>query len=266
MSHSDTAPDWHRWVDSGHGRLSRLAALVLISLASAVTLAWPPPSSDTRPQVARLDDLGVSKSYPLRIELPKARPIAIFELAELVHRNDQLELADVGLLPDGTEAQPTHEANSFATAFAGLFGAASAPRTTGKLVPSRIPDLKPGEVLAVDYDLAKLTPVEAPGAAPASGKPRFNAQDGSLTVSKPLLVNGQSRGNATIRIEEGAQIFIATASVADALGDRAGALPSRISNALATRSGFIPFNELRGAGIAVEYDPVKDRVSLSTNS
>ncbi|MFZ9396298.1 MAG: hypothetical protein ACO25F_09600, partial [Erythrobacter sp.] len=95
---------------------------------------------------------------------------------------------------------------------------------------------------------------------------RFNAEDGSLTVTKPLLVDGKNRGSATIRIEEGAQIYIATASVADALGDQADTLPRRIAGALATRSGFIPFHELRGAGIAVEYDPVTDRVSLSTNS
>jgi hypothetical protein len=89
---------------------------------------------------------------------------------------------------------------------------------------------------------------------------------GSLTVQKQLYVNGVSSGAATIRIDEGAQILIATKSVALALGDKTEALPRRISGALAKGTGFIPFYELRSAGINVTYDPVNDRVSLSTVS
>ena len=266
MSYYDTAPAWQKWVDNGLDHMSRLGLLALIVVAWLATLAWPPPPSGTRPLVASQPGMATNPDYPLRITLPEVRPIAVEELVTLVEQNERLVAADVGLFERDDTEPGGSTGNGFAAAFAALIEPSGPRRSAATPTRQPMPDLKPGEMLAIDYDLATLTPRELQDDTVASSKPRFNAQDGSLTVSKPLLVDGQSRGSATIRIEQGAQIMIATASVADALGPRVETLPSRIANALATRTGFIPFNELRGAGIVVEYDPIKDRVSLSTAS
>lgn len=164
---------------------------------------------------------------------------------------------------------PKVKSGSFDAAFSDLLEPAAGRARDARAAAAirSAENLKPGQFMELDYDLATLTPVEADEGAPkASRTAQFNAQDGSLTVTKALLVDGQSRGDATIRIEEGAQILIATSSVAEALGAKVSTLPRRVAGALASGSGFIPFHELRGAGIAVEYDPVTDRVSLSTPS
>lgn len=264
MSYYDSAPAWHRWVDNGLNRLPRLAVLALIAMAWATTLAWPPPPPGSRPLVAGMAAGESLRGYPLRLPMPEARPLAMAELAEMVAEDERI--ADLGI--DIPGAQVGSSASSISGRFAAAFSSLIEPsRPAPAAIPApQLPQLAPGEMLDVDYDLAQLTPVEVPGDLAPGAAPRYNAEDGSLVVSKPLLVDGQSRGSATIRIEQGAQIMIATASLADALGPRAEELPSRISNALASRSGFIPFNDLRGAGITVEYDPVRDRVSLSTAS
>lgn len=266
MSYYDTAPAWHRWVDNGYDHLTRLGMLALVVMAWAMTLAWPPPPPGARPLVAVTPGAEANPDYPLRIALPELKPIPLEELATLVEQDGQLAGMDLGLTSRDMRQGGRSIGTGFAAAFASLLEPSGTRGSASTATAKPVPELRPGEMLAVDYDLAKLTPKEAPASAPAGSKPRFNARDGSLTVSKPLLVDGQSRGSATIRIEEGAQIMIATSSVADALGARVETLPSRISSAIATRSGFIAFNDLRGAGIAVEYDPVKDRVSLSTPS
>jgi hypothetical protein len=121
--------------------------------------------------------------------------------------------------------------------------------------PARV-EMNAAGFLAMDYDLAKLDTSDA----------RYNRNDNSLVVSKRLVIDGVESGAASIRIEEGARILIATDAVAKALGSKAQELPTRISGALAKGGGYIPFYELRGAGIAVEYDPVRDRVSMSMPS
>ncbi len=257
------------WADRVIDRAPRLALLALVALAWAVTLDWPPPPAGSRPLVAGQDGAGHFGSYPLRLDLPRAQPVAADELAGLAERHEAI--AQLGLsLPGTAGAGEPARATGFAAAFASLIDGGAQRASQRPSDSASVRELAPGEMLPLDYDLAKLVPSqprsEAATRAGARGEARFNAEDGSLTVSKPLLVDGKSRGNATIRIEEGAQIYIATASVADALGSQAETLPRRISGALATRTGFIPFHELRGAGIAVEYDPVTDRVSLSTNS
>lgn len=257
------------WADRVIDRAPRLALLALVALAWAVTLDWPPLPADSRPLVAGRDGSSSFGSYPLRVQLPLSRPVLPADLVTLAARHQeiaQLELA----LPGATDAQGGSGPTGFAAAFASLIDGGTTRSETRASAETAGRPVAPGEVMALDYDLATLVPSQPRGDAAAragsSGETRFNAEDGSLTLSKPLLVDGKNRGNATIRIEEGAQIYISTAAVADALGSQAEALPRRISGALATRTGFIPFHELRGAGIAVEYDPVTDRVSLSTNS
>jgi hypothetical protein len=164
------------------------------------------------------------------------------EVAELAKQNDSFARVDLNFPSSGDGV------------FESAFNDFLSPDTAVDAAPAL--ELDSGQFIDLDYDIATLEPVSE----------SFDRADGSLTVQKRLYVDGVSSGSATIRIEEGAQILIATSAVARALGDKTEQLPSRISGALARGDGFIPFYELRGAGLAVEYDPVTDRISLSMPS
>ncbi|MGQ7829479.1 hypothetical protein [Altererythrobacter sp. Z27] len=261
------------WADRLVERAPRLALLAVVAMAWAMTLAWPPPPAGSRTLVAGQPNATPLAGYPLRLDLPDTHPVTMEELIAVVGRHESIAEAskDISARSAGTVKS---SASSLRTGFAAAFSAFLDPAPAGRsgngaatLQAPATQKLGSSELLSVDYDLAKLNPSQPSAASETPGyKATFNSEDGSLTVTKQLLVDGKSRGSATIRIEEGAQILIATASVADALGPQVDNLPRRISGAIATRTGFIPFHELRGAGIAVEYDPVTDRVSLSTNS
>ena len=232
----------HSRFDQLQDRLPKLGLLVAIIIAWALTLAWPPPPANLQPRLP--SDLLGSSQYPVRIALPAAAPLQVEKLDALIRDHE------AGGSPQLTPAQMTEQSNE-----------RSEPGQAGEALQDRAEqlanvDLAPGEVLAINYDLTSLK------AAPE----KLDRTDGSLTVEKQLFVDGVSTGEATIRIESGAQILISTTSVAKALGDKTEALPRRISGALAKSTGFIPFYELRSAGIDVRYDPITDRVSLSTAS
>ena len=234
MSLNEVKQIWNDQLDKALDRLpgTKVLAAIVALLAMALLLALFTMFG------------GKSPSYLERLTLPESLPFFktdapgtkddVTDLAELQQR----EIVD----PDSSARAGANRNNlAFSDAFRDLI---------------KKPDLKPGEFLPVDYNLAEQSAVKA----------NVDPADGSLTVQKPLFVNGVNAGAATIRIESGAQILIATSSVAKALGDRAEALPSRITSALANGSGFIPFYELRSAGIQVEYDAARDRVSFSMPS
>ena len=232
----------HPYERFGHiqQRLPKLGLLGAITLAWVLTLAWPPPRADIQPILA--SGQTATAQYPVRVALPDAQPLPTEQLEDVIREHK------AGATPSFAEAESLNSGRNDSQAID------QKPTTEADQLAAL--DLAPGEVLAINYDLTNLEP------APE----KVNREDGSLTVDKQLYVDGVSIGQATIRIESGANILISTTSVAQALGDRADALPRRISSALATNSGFIPFYELRGAGIGVSYDPITDRVSLSTAS
>ena len=257
-------------LDRAIERAPRLAVLVLLLFAWLLTLAWPPPSSSSRPLVQGQSSL--ISGYPLRVDMPDPRSISLDELMVMVERH--AVLADLGFtFPEevieeavSPPSRPLRSSSDFASAFADLNDPVAArardERAAAAIMSAE--GLEPGQFLSLDYDLATLDTTRGDTIEPGSGNvARFNSEDGSLTVTKPLLVDGQARGIATIRIEEGAQILMATSSVANALGARVEDLPRRVAGAIAAGTGFIPFHELRGAGISVEYDAVNDRVALS---
>lgn len=270
------------WLDRLLDRAPRLATLTLIAIAWAMTLAWPPTKSD-RPLVEGGSSLPNLEIYPLRISLPEvAGEVSLERLAELSASHPAIAALDllpepeveaIVQVPAAVEQNVTQplaslsDSRNFASAFADFTSSLPTSQRSdarAAVALAAAEGLEPGAFLNLDYDLATLAPSQPASGSSASAN--YNASDGSLTVTKALLVDGENKGRAAIRIEEGAQLYIATAAVADALGSRAQALPSRIVSALETGSGFIPFHELRGAGVAVEYDPVTDRVSLSMPS
>lgn len=240
MSYLDAPSPWRSWAANGLDHLPRLAVLTVITGIWLMTLAWPPPPPEAQPRVDPAQDM--ASGYPLRVALPKAEPVPMAELRELVKEHGALADLDIDIPKSAEPAKPlAGKSKALSTTFDAQFADLS---------------LEPGEFLKVDYNLTQ----------PGRKQDSFDAGDGSLTVEKPLYINGVKTGAAKIRIEEGARILISTSAVAKALGDRATTLPNRISGALAQGTGYIPFYELRGAGIAVEYDPVNDRVSLSMPS
>lgn len=240
MSYVDAPSNWQNWAHNGLDHLPRLAMLLAISTIWLMTLAWPPPPPDSQPRTSSRHEQ--TPGYPLRVALPEAEPVPLDELSQLVQEHQSLADLNIDLPAATDKPTPSQEkANRQSSTFDAQFADLS---------------LQPGEFLQLDYDLSE----------PDAKNSKFNANDGSLTVEKPLYINGVKTGAAKIRIEDGAQILISTSAVAKALGDRATTLPSRVSSALAQGTGYIPFYELRGAGIAVEYDPVGDRVSLSMPS
>ncbi len=269
------------WIDNLLDHAPRLALLAGILLAWSLTLAWP-PKSDFAPLVQNRVNMSHAATYPVQVTLPESRgSLSLERLTELVEAHPSI--ARLGLIPapqekvaqavvaadqsndNSTEVGNARDSSSFATAFADFTASLPASQRSDARAAAALAQaegLEPGAFLKLNYDLASLAPTQ-PASGSRGGTASYDASDGSLTVTKPLLVDGESKGRAAIRIEEGAQLYIATAAVADALGARAQTLPTRIVTALETGSGFIPFHELRGAGVAVEYDPVTDRVSLT---
>ncbi len=245
MSFTDSTSVWRTYAANAIDHLPRLVALAAITLGLAMTFAWPPPIEVVRPLIEIVE--GKPPGYPLRVSLPEAVPLSEEEVSRLIEEHGTL----TKVAPQDLAERPASMAIQ-----ALKLGRNSAAFNDAFRDLVKRPELRPGEVLALDYNLAELNPV----------KGEVDHSDGSLVVQKPLYIDGVSAGAATIRIESGAQIMIATSSVAKALGDRVDKLPRRISGALAKGSGFIPFYELRGAGIQVEYDAVRDRVSLSLPS
>lgn len=246
MSQDETSTGWRE--SFVRERLGIAVGITIALLLCAFTIGilfhpWSPKDMRSASATNKV-------SYPLRVSLPRTVVIALDELEEMAESDASLavvvEQQKEALAKQAEQDNASIPGNSaqFAKAFGGLDTSAS---------DKAAPQANASGFLEVEYDLATLEPAAE----------TYDRSDGSLTVEKPLFVDGKSSGAATIRIEEGAQILIATSSVARALGEKANALPRRITGALATGTGFIPFYELRGAGVDVTYDPVNDRVSLS---
>lgn len=227
----------HFYAEESDGRNSAQQKLVLIfaaMLGATLGLAW-----SISPYMRGL--LGEELDYPVKFPLPDA---VIAAPAIDVLRTDGP--AGAGTAPPsdqvgGGDIQRTLESTSEASAS----GAAA-----------QAPEIGPGGILALDYDLTRY-------AAANSG---YDRNDGSIETTMPLLLNGKASGNAQIRIVDNAQIQIATRAVANAVGERRAELGPRLSSALESGTGFLPFHELRAAGINVQYDPVNNRIALTLPS
>ncbi|WP_394727331.1 hypothetical protein [Altererythrobacter sp. GH1-8] len=180
--------------------------------------------------------------YPLRVSLPEMRILS--PSLDVLTTSDR-ELSDD---PAGVVTAPEDE--DPASRDASPSDATRALRETARPVATG-----PGGMLALDYDLARYAAANS-----------YNPSDGSIQTRMPLIVDGVARGTADIRVADNAQILIATSSVARAIGSRASTLGPRLSAALENGTGFLPFYELRAAGIEVQYDAVQDRIALTLPS
>ncbi|MFZ9396573.1 MAG: hypothetical protein ACO25F_10995, partial [Erythrobacter sp.] len=147
------------WADRVIDRAPRLALLMLVAMAWAVTLDWPLPPAGSRPLVAGQDSVGYLGSYPLRLDLPRAQPVPPEELASLAERHEAI--AQLGIaLPGVTTSANASSATGFAAAFASLIEGSSPREAQRQPAAATARDLAPGEMLPLDYDLAKLVPTQ----------------------------------------------------------------------------------------------------------
>ncbi|XUU59829.1 hypothetical protein ACRAQ6_09635 [Erythrobacter sp. HA6-11] len=175
--------------------------------------------------------------YPLRIALPEVETIAP---SIDIQRTDQTSSnVPAGDLAARTPLDTALQLNT------------APPATPGEPIATGTAGM-----MALDYDLAQF----------ASANQGGGTSDGSVQTSMALQVNGVARGSAQIRVADSAQILIATGSLASAIGDQATSLPPRLKTALDDGTGFLPFYELRAAGIDVQYDAANDRIALTLPS
>jgi len=121
---------------------------------------------------------------------------------------------------------------------AGGPGAAPAPAAT-----------RAGGLLAVDFDLSR----------PYDGA--SIADDGeAIDVRKPVRLNGAEAGSATVRVTPGSTLLMAREELGRLLA-RAGLaeLAGQVGS-----GGYVSFDDMRDKGITVRYDPVTDRLLVST--
>lgn len=193
------------------------------------------------PELRKL--LGQNESYPLRMPLTSSfgpSPLAVEPEVDAAGNS-----AEDGPAP--TTSSPPGEVN---TAPESVSPQAS---TNTKPQPSRI---GPGGVLSLDYDLARY----------ASSTGNYSVAAGSIETTMPLVVDGVAKGPAQIRVADNAQILISAGAVSRAIGARRNSLPPSLASKLEAGSGFLPFHELRTAGIDVKYDATKDQIALKLPS
>jgi hypothetical protein len=103
-------------------------------------------------------------------------------------------------------------------------------------MPSRVPG-----VMALRYSLA--------GGAEAGD---------AIEVVKPVTVAGKDAGRLPIRIDGNAQVFVQASRVAAILAAHDAGHSEQLGDE------FVSLERLRGFGIDVRYDAVRDRLILAT--
>lgn len=86
---------------------------------------------------------------------------------------------------------------------------------------------------------------------------------GGFSVRKPLIANGVAYGDVELRIMGDTRIFVNANQISGLLADRGERGAAAVRKA-AGGNGFVEFDDMRAAGIDVRYDPVRDRIVLST--
>ena len=168
--------------------------------------------------------------YPVRIELPPVTHSVLYNLRDEIPPET---------ITDEEVAEPTQQEQLAAAtvAVAGGLPAAQAGSETAAA---------PGRLLAVNFDLAN----------PAS------ADNAVVDARKNVRVDGIEAGSAAIRVTSGSALFIARDDFRNLLtssGHRD--LAARVTGGSAQ---FVSFDEIRRLGFGVRYDPVTDRILVSS--
>lgn len=185
--------------------------------------------------------------YPIRLAMPDASPYAPGKAA--MPRSAGVA---VYLPPD---ADPFGEAGDKPVAARPRIDLDAAGDLRGGLArPIAVDVPKPaatraGGLLAVDFDLSR----------PYDGA--SVAEDGeAIDVRKSVRLNGAEAGSAKIRVTSGSTLLMARDELGRLLA-RAGLaeLAGQVGS-----GGYVSFDDMRDKGITVRYDPVTDRLIVTT--
>lgn len=176
-------------------------------------------------------------AYPVRLELPPARGMNRTNLATA-------GLTDTGLLATLTDIatdEPEAETDGLAADSLALSAQAG--------------DAAPGQansgLLAINFNLAD------PSSA-TTGDERSSP----IEARKGVRLDGVDVGTTAIRITSGSALFIARDDLRGLLSASGRSdLSERIAGGAAA---FVSFDEIRRLGFGVRYDPVTDRILVST--
>jgi hypothetical protein len=171
--------------------------------------------------------------YPVRVVLP-VPPASAEDTAEAL-------AADAPQAVDQVPADTAEPAAADGEALAGDRALAETAR----------PALRSGEsgLLPVEFDLAD------PGA--------FGSGDGgsAIELRKAVRLNGADAGDARIRVSGSSTLSIAREELGRLLA-RSG--QRELVGQMGSGGQFVSFEEMRRQGIEVRYDPVSDRILVST--
>ena len=107
------------------------------------------------------------------------------------------------------------------------------------------------------FDLAKVDTTSA-------GSP--SALNQTIELQKPVQANGLALGNVDLRISGNSMIEVRLGSILSLLQDQMEpALFARLS-AADNASTYVTFSDLRAAGIRINFDPVRDLLTMSTDA
>lgn len=112
-----------------------------------------------------------------------------------------------------------------------------------------------GRLLNVAFDLT------VPDAAPPS-----STAAGLIAIKKTIMVNGNQAGSFDLQIGDANRILISRDTLTQAFENTDTAMPTGMRNLLDKTTGLIGLDAIRGPNTTVQYDPISDRLMISTTS
>jgi hypothetical protein len=177
-------------------------------------------------------------AYPVRLELPPARGMTRANLATT-------ELTETSLLATLTDIENVEQeatSNDLAADTLPLAGQANETAPAGR---------RNSGLLAIDFNLAD------PSSATTG-----DDSSGPIEARKGVRLDGVDVGTTAIRITSGSALFIARDDLRGLLSASGRIdLSERIASGSAA---FVSFDEIRRLGFGVRYDPITDRILVST--
>ncbi|MES2698823.1 MAG: hypothetical protein V4647_04355 [Pseudomonadota bacterium] len=175
-------------------------------------------------------------AYPVRvqlIELPAIWPRAPGDAsAQILLHQQETPVGDLALaqpLPTSTGVMPGMPLAALAPD--------PSPETRAPSMTAATASPPANGIMPVNFDIA------GPG-----------DMDDTLQISKTVTFNERPLGQLTVRIEEGARVYVSTAEMSGLFPE--GLRPPR------SWQEFVPLRQVRDAGIDLRYDPTSDQLVL----